>query len=53
MKYLFSDFYLLVAAADKGCRTVGDAYRRMSELMGIPVSAPCLLYALEGLCAGG
>ena len=53
MKYVFSDFYLLVGATDKACRTVGDAYRRMSELMGIPVSAPCLLYALQGLCAGG
>ena len=53
MKYLFSDFYLLVAAADKGCRTVGDAYRRMAELMGIPVSPSCLLHALRGLVGGG
>ena len=34
MNYLFSDFYLLVSAADKTCRRVGDAHRRMAELMG-------------------
>ena len=53
MKYVFSDFYLLVGAADKECRTVGDAYRRMVELMGIPVSPSCLLFSLRGLCSGG
>ena len=53
MQYLFSDFYLLLGAADKGCRSVGSAWRRMSELMGIPVNPSCLLYALEGLHAGG
>lgn len=53
MKYLFSDFYLLVGAADKETRTVGDAYRRMAELMGVPVTAPCLLFSLQALCAGG
>ena len=53
MNYLFSDFYLLVSAADKTCRRVGDAHRRMAELMGIPVSAPCLSHALRGLLAGG
>lgn len=53
MKYLFSDFYLLVGAADKETRTVGDAYRLMAGPMGIPVSAPCLLFSLRGLCAGG
>lgn len=53
MKYLFSDFYLLLGVADKGCRSVGDAYRRMAELMGIPVGVPCLAHALTGLCAGG
>ena len=53
MKYLFSDFYLLVAAAEKETRTAGDAYRRASELMGVPVSAPSLLFSLRGLLAGG
>ena len=53
MQYLFSDFYLLLGAADKSCRSVGSAWRRMSELMGIPVNPSCLLYALEGLHAGG
>ena len=53
MKYLFSDFYLLVSLADKTCHTVGDSYRRMSELMGIPVSPSCLAHGLRGLCAGG
>ena len=33
MKYLFSDFYLLVGAADKETRTVGDAYR-LAEAIG-------------------
>ena len=53
MKYLFSDFYLLAGAADKETRTVGDAYRRMAGMMGIPVDPACLLFALRGLCAGG
>ncbi len=53
MKYLFSDFYLLVGAADKETRTVGDAYRLTANLMGVPVTAPCLLFSLRGLCAGG
>jgi hypothetical protein len=53
MKYLFSDFYMLVGAADKETRTVGDAYRRMAELMGLPVTPACLLFSLEGLSAGG
>ncbi len=53
MRYLFSDFYFLCGAADKEARTVGDAYRRMAELMGIPVTKSCLLFALKGLSAGG
>ena len=53
MTYLFSDFYLLVGAADKETRTVGDAIRRMAELMAVPVTPSCLLFALQGLSAGG
>lgn len=53
MTYLFSDFYLLVGAADKETLTVGDAFRRMEELMAVPVTPSCLLFALEGLSAGG
>ena len=45
MTYLFSDFYLLVGAADKETRTVGDAIRRMAELMAVPVTPSCLLFA--------
>ena len=53
MKYLFSDFYLLTAIQDKKTQTVGDAYRKMSALMGIPVRTACLRFALRGLTAGG
>ena len=53
MTYLFSDFYFLYGAAQKGVDTVGDAYERMSSLMTVPVSLPCLLYTIRGLSAGG
>ncbi len=53
MKYLFSDFYFLCGAAAKETHTVGDAYRRMAELMGIPVTENALLFTLKGLYEGG
>ena len=53
MKHLFSDYYLLCGVADKNTRTVGDALRRMSTLMGVPVSDACLSHALTTLVAGG
>lgn len=53
MKHLFSDFYLLSGVADPNTHTLGDAYRRMSALMGVPVSTACLTHALATLVAGG
>ena len=53
MKYLFSDYYFLCAAADKETRTVGDAYRKMCAYLGVSSTCSCLRHALRGLVAGG
>ena len=53
MKYLFSDYYFLCAAADKETRTVGDAYRKMCDYLSVSSTCSCLRHALRGLVAGG
>lgn len=53
MKYLFSDFYFLCGAAEKGVCTVGGAYEHMTMHMLFPVAMPCLLHAVRGLASGG
>ena len=53
MKYLFSDYYFLCAAADKETHTVGDAYRKMCAYLGVSSTCSCLRHALRGLVAGG
>ena len=52
MKYLFSDYYFLCAAADKETRTVGDAYRKMCAYLGVSSTYSCLRHARRGRVAG-
>lgn len=53
MKYLLSDYCLLVSISPKGSDRLGKAYENMCRYMVQPVTTSCLLHALRGLSAGG